>query len=98
MTRSELDAAKYAIKLTALQIEKLKVELARLRRMKFGQSFERLTLLSDQLELTLEELEAEHAQPAGLACRRTRTHRPGSTDQPARRAAALGVDADGLNG
>ena len=37
------------------------MQLARLRRMKFGQSSERLTLLADQLELTLEDLEAEQA-------------------------------------
>ena len=35
-TREQLDAAKNAVKLTTLQIEKLKVQLARLRRMKFG--------------------------------------------------------------
>ena len=63
-TREQLDAAKNAVKLTTLQIEKLKVQLARLRRMKFGQSSERLTLLADQLELTLEDLEAEHAHAA----------------------------------
>jgi hypothetical protein len=60
-TRQELESAKNSIKLTALQIEKFKVQLARLRRMKFGQSSERMTLEADQLELTLEDLEAEHA-------------------------------------
>ena len=39
-TRDALAAAKDAIQLTALQIEKYKVALARLRRMKFGQSSE----------------------------------------------------------
>lgn len=63
-TLEQLAAAKNAVKLTALQIEKLNVQLARLRRMKFGQSSERLTLLADQLELTLEDLEAEHAHAA----------------------------------
>lgn len=63
-TREQLDAAKNAVRLTTLQIEKLKVQLARLRRMKFGQSSERLTLLADQLELTLEDLEAEHVHAA----------------------------------
>ena len=63
-TREHLDEAKNAVKLTTLQIEKLKLQLARLRRMKFGQSSERLTLLADQLELTLEDLEAEHAHAA----------------------------------
>lgn len=60
-TRNELSAAKAAIQLTALQIEKYKVELARLRRMKFGQSSERLNRQVAQLELTLEDLEAEQA-------------------------------------
>lgn len=60
-TRDELDAARNAIKLTTLQIEKLKAQLAKLRRMKFGQSSERMTQLADQLELTLEDLEAQQA-------------------------------------
>ncbi|WP_404479196.1 hypothetical protein [Novosphingobium sp. BL-52-GroH] len=60
-TREKLETAQNSILLTALQIEKFKVQLARLRRMKFGQSSERLTLQADQLELTLEDLEAEHA-------------------------------------
>lgn len=60
-TREQLEAARNSLKLTALQIEKFKVQLARLRRMKFGQSSERLALQADQLELTLEDLEAEHA-------------------------------------
>ncbi len=36
--------------------------LARLRRMKFGQSSERVAQQADQLELTLEDLEAEQAR------------------------------------
>lgn len=60
-TRDELGAARNAIKLTTLQIEKLKAQLAKLRRMKFGQSSERMTQLADQLELTLEDLEAQQA-------------------------------------
>lgn len=59
--RDELAAAKNAVQLTALQIEKLKIELARLRRLKFGQSSERLARQADQLELTLEDLEAQQA-------------------------------------
>jgi hypothetical protein len=50
--QAKLAAAENAIKLTTLQIEKLKAQLARLRRMKFGQSSERLLLLADQLELS----------------------------------------------
>lgn len=60
-TREKLEAAQNSIKLTTLKIEKFKVQLARLRRMKFGQSSERLADQADQLELTLEDLEAEHA-------------------------------------
>lgn len=60
-TREKLESAQNSIKLTALQIKKFKVLLARLRRMKFGQSSERLSLQANQLELTLEDLEAEHA-------------------------------------
>ena len=63
-TRDALAAAKNAIQLTALQIEKYKVALARLRRMKFGQSSERIAHQADQLELTLEELEAEQSHAA----------------------------------
>ncbi|MBJ7498144.1 MAG: IS66 family transposase [Sphingopyxis sp.] len=62
ITRDELAAAKNAVQLTTLRIEKIKVELARLRRLKFGQSSERLDRQIDQLELTLEDLEAEQAQ------------------------------------
>jgi transposase len=60
-TRAELAAAKASIKLNALIIEKLKVQLARLKRIKFGQSSERLAAQIDQLELTLEDLETDQA-------------------------------------
>ena len=42
-----------------LLVERLRLQLARLRRMQFGRSSERLAAEADQLELTLEELEAE---------------------------------------
>jgi len=60
-TREKLQTTQKSIRLTALQIEKFKVQLARLRRMKFGEPSDRLALQPDQLELTLEALEAEHA-------------------------------------
>lgn len=72
-TREQYEAARNAIKLTALQIEKLKVQLSRLQRMKFGQSSERITELTDQLELTLEDLEAEHAHAASAVGDQTPT-------------------------
>ena len=62
--RAAHETTRNAVKLTTLQIEKLKVQLSRLRRMKFGQSSERIAEIADQLELTLEDLEAEHAHAA----------------------------------
>ena len=53
------DAELYA---KTLHIEKLKMQLAKLRRMQFGQSSERLNRQIEQLELQLEELEATEAQ------------------------------------
>ena len=43
-------------------IEKLKLEIARLKRMQFGRSSERLAERIDQLELIVEDLEASQAQ------------------------------------
>jgi transposase len=52
-----------------LQIEQLKLELSKLRRMQFGRSSEQLEEKIAQLELTLEELEAREAAlpPAVIA-------------------------------
>ena len=47
-----------------LLIEKLRIELARLKRMQFGRSSEQLDQQIAQLELSLEELEASEAQIA----------------------------------
>src|SRR5215207_6449803 len=66
-SQAELRAAKATIQLTTLEIEKLKVQLARLRRMQFGQSSERLTREIEQLELKLEELEAVEAEATSAA-------------------------------
>lgn len=46
-------------------IEKLELEIARLRRMQFGRSSERLAERIDQLELIVEDLEATQAQLPG---------------------------------
>jgi Transposase IS66 family/Transposase C of IS166 homeodomain len=75
-TREELTAAKNAVVLTTPQIEKLKVALARLRRMKFGQSSERMASQADQLELTLDELEAEQAQAECVIAGKVPGHEP----------------------
>ncbi len=63
-TSSELKAAKAAVQLTSLEIEKLKFEIAKLRRMQFGRSSERIAREIAQLELRLEELETGEAEDA----------------------------------
>jgi transposase len=45
-------------------IGRLRLQLARLRRMQFGRSSERVTREADQLELALEELEADAPAPS----------------------------------
>ena len=65
---TEKDAALQAIRTELhshkLEIERLRLQLARLRRMQFGRSSESLDAQISQLELRLEELEAaEAAQP-----------------------------------
>lgn len=49
-----------------VEIEKLKIELAQLKRLRFGRSSEKLDARIAQLELALEELEASEAQLAPL--------------------------------
>ena len=49
----------------ALHIEKLKMQLAALRRARFGQSSEKLDQEIEQMELMLEEMEEGQAQLAG---------------------------------
>jgi transposase len=61
---SELKAAKVAVQLTTLEIEKLKFQIAKLRRMQFGRSSERIARQIEQLELQLEELETGEAEDA----------------------------------
>lgn len=60
-SEAELAAAKAGLLAKALEVEKLKVQLARLRRMQFGHSSERIAREIDQLELALEDLEATAA-------------------------------------
>jgi transposase len=56
---AELAAAKAGLVAKALEVEKLKLQIARLRRMQFGRSSEKIARTIEQLELRLEELEAE---------------------------------------
>jgi transposase len=65
-----------------VEIEKLKIELARLRRMQFGRSSEKLDQTIAQLELTLEELEASESELLAPAVSMPTVEKP----KPARRA------------
>ncbi len=55
----KLKAAKAGLMLKILELEKIKAEIAKLRRMKFGQSSERFDAQLAQLELSLEDMEAD---------------------------------------
>jgi transposase len=65
--QSELKVAELSVQYKALEIEKLKLQLAKLRRMQFGRSSERITRQIEQLELRLEELETGEAEAAAKA-------------------------------
>jgi transposase len=65
--QSELKAAETAVQLKALEIEKLRFQLAKLRRMQFGRSSERITRQIAQLEFQLEELETGTAEDTARA-------------------------------
>jgi transposase len=58
----ELNSARIELLSRDVLIEKLKIELLRLKRMQFGRSSEALDTKIAQLELTLEELEASETQ------------------------------------
>ncbi len=60
-SEAELSAAKAGLVAKTLEIEKLKLQIARLRRAQFGRSSEKIERTIDQLELMLEELEADTA-------------------------------------
>src|SRR5215472_15106691 len=60
--QAELKAAELSVLLRTLEIEKLKFQIAKLRRMQFGRSSEKLNRKIEQLELRLEELESGAAE------------------------------------
>jgi transposase len=60
--RAELAAAKAGLVRKTLEVEKLKIQIARLKRMSFGASSERMRRELEQLELKLEELETAEAE------------------------------------
>jgi transposase len=65
--QSELKVAELSVQYKALEIEKLKLLIAKLRRMQFGRSSERITRQIEQLEMRLEELETGEAEGAAKA-------------------------------
>jgi transposase len=64
---AELEAARNGLVVTQLTIEKLRAQLARLRRERFGASSERIERAIAQLELALEEAQAGQAEAAASA-------------------------------
>ena len=64
---AELTAAKNGLIVSALQIGKLKGQIARLKRQAFGATSERLTREIEQLEFALEEAEAAQAEAAAAS-------------------------------
>ena len=62
--QDELRAAELAVQSKTLQIEQLKFQIAKLRRMQFGRSSERISRQIEQRELQLEDLETDAAADA----------------------------------
>jgi transposase len=66
---AQLQAGQQELVYLRTWIERLKLELARLRRMQFGRSSEQLSARIEQLELIVEEFEASAAQKTMTAPR-----------------------------
>jgi transposase len=62
--REQLVLARSEVTVSRLEIERLKLMLAKARREQFGQSSERGKLLVEQLELAIEDLEETQAEQA----------------------------------
>lgn len=60
--REQLTLAKSEVTVGRLEVERLKLMLAKARREQFGQSSERGKLLVEQLELAIEDLEETQAE------------------------------------
>ncbi len=82
--QSELKVAELSVQYKALEIEKLKLQIAKLRRMQFGRSSERISRQIEQLELRLEEL----AEAAAKADAEADNRRNRGSDPRARQAEA----------
>jgi transposase len=84
---AELVAARNGLVVTQLTIEKLKAQLAKLRREKFGSSSERIERAIAQLELALEEAQAGKAEAMASAAQAP------EPETPAPRADAQSAEA-----
>jgi transposase len=102
--QGELKATQLVVQVKALEIEKLRFQIAKLRRMQFGRSSERITRQIEQLELQLEELETGEAEdiarmearePAGLIPQRTRPKRKPLPDHLPRQEVLHEPEGDG---
>jgi transposase len=82
--RAELVAAKAGLLSKTLEAEKLRVQIARLKRLSFGASSERLSRELEQLELKLEELEASEAE-AEAALETPAAEEPAQEEAPAKK-------------
>jgi transposase len=79
---AQLQAGQQELVYLRTWIEKLKLELARLRRMQFGRSSEQLATRIEQLELIVDELEFSAAQPMSVV-RSTAPRKPVRKPLPA---------------
>lgn len=78
----EMQATRAALIIEQLKVEKLRFEIARLKRERYGRSSEQMDTKLDQLELTIEDLEASQAAlPESL-----RPPPPPPGEKPVRRA------------
>ena len=79
--RNTISTLEQALSIRTLEIEQLKLQISKLRRMQFGQKSEKLDWQIDQLEARLEDLlseegEAEVDQPKPLSPRNKAVRRP----------------------
>ena len=81
---AELAAAKAGLVTKTLEIEKLKIQIARLKRLSFGASSERMRRELEQLELKLEELETAAAEGEAALEAEAAAEEPPPEDTPAK--------------
>src|SRR6516164_3914798 len=83
--REQLTLANSEVTVGRLEIERLKLMLAKARREQFGQSSERGKLLVEQLELAIEDPQAEKETKAEIAAPEAAKQRRAQNTRPPRR-------------